>query len=173
MLSMNNEIPLSMYEAKKTLNALGMEYKKIHACPNDCILYRNELNDASSCPTCGMSRWKVNKARARNSKRIPKKVLWYFPPIPRKSTINASNGAQFGVETKKLQPLQANHSKLKEAFCKVLRNHLLLRSDFAAFLYSRVYFLLKLPDICRKLGVETSRWNLTSQPCENSFFVAK
>ena len=36
---------------------------------------------------------------------------------------NASNGAQFGVETKKLQPLQANHSKLKEAFCKVLRNH--------------------------------------------------
>ena len=36
---------------------------------------------------------------------------------------NASNGAQFGVETKKLQPLQVNHSKLKEAFFKVLRNH--------------------------------------------------
>ena len=36
---------------------------------------------------------------------------------------NASNGAQFGVETKKLQSLQVNHSKLKEAFCKVLRNH--------------------------------------------------
>ena len=30
---------------------------------------------------------------------------------------------RFGVETKKLQPLQVNHSKLKEAFCKVLRNH--------------------------------------------------
>ena len=36
---------------------------------------------------------------------------------------NALNGAQFRVETKKLQPLQVNHSKLKEAFCKVLRNH--------------------------------------------------
>ena len=36
---------------------------------------------------------------------------------------NASNGVQFRVETKKLQPLQANHSELKEAFCKVLRNH--------------------------------------------------
>eukprot|EP00261_Vitis_vinifera_P034131 XP_019075374.1 PREDICTED: uncharacterized protein LOC109122593 [Vitis vinifera] len=83
MLPVNNEMPLSMYEAKKTLNALGMEYKKIHACPNDCILYRNELNEASSCPTCGMSRWKVNKAGARNTKRIPAKVLWYFPPIPR------------------------------------------------------------------------------------------
>ncbi|KAL6320534.1 hypothetical protein AAG906_007613 [Vitis piasezkii] len=61
MLPVNNEMPLSVYEVKKTLNALGMEYKKIHACPNDCILYRNELNDASSCPTCGMSRWKLGK----------------------------------------------------------------------------------------------------------------
>ncbi|KAL6315678.1 hypothetical protein AAG906_005769 [Vitis piasezkii] len=83
MLPVNNEMPLSMYEAKKTLNALGMEYKKIHACPNDCILYRNELNDASLCPTCGTSRWKVNKVGARNTKKIPAKVLWYFPPIPR------------------------------------------------------------------------------------------
>ena len=60
MLPLNNELPLSMYEAKKTLNALGMEYEKIHACPNDCILYRNELKNASCCPTCGVSRWKVN-----------------------------------------------------------------------------------------------------------------
>ena len=36
---------------------------------------------------------------------------------------NALNGAQFGVEMKELQPLQVNHSKLKEEICKVLRNH--------------------------------------------------
>ena len=36
---------------------------------------------------------------------------------------NASNGAQLGVEMKELQPLQADHSKLKEEICKVLRNH--------------------------------------------------
>ncbi|KAL5550191.1 hypothetical protein UlMin_000367 [Ulmus minor] len=35
-----NEIPRSSYEAKKTLSSLGMDYKKIHTCPNDCILYR-------------------------------------------------------------------------------------------------------------------------------------
>ena len=35
---------------------------------------------------------------------------------------NASSGVQFGVEMNKLQPLQDDHSKLKEAFCKVLRN---------------------------------------------------
>ena len=36
---------------------------------------------------------------------------------------NASNGVQFGVEMKELQPFQANHSKLKEEFCTALRNH--------------------------------------------------
>ena len=36
---------------------------------------------------------------------------------------NASNGTQFEVEMKKLHPLQVNHSKLKEEFCKVLWNH--------------------------------------------------
>ena len=65
MLPINNELPSSMYEAKKTLNALGMEYEKIHAYPNDCILYRNEFKDASSCLTCGTSRWKVDKTGSK------------------------------------------------------------------------------------------------------------
>ncbi|RVW36288.1 hypothetical protein CK203_103040 [Vitis vinifera] len=60
MLPLNNEMPLSMYEAKKTFSALGMEYQKIHACPNDFILYRNQYKDAIACPTCGKSRWKIN-----------------------------------------------------------------------------------------------------------------
>ena len=83
MLPLNNELPLSMYEAKKTLNTLGMEYEKIHACPNDCILYRNELKDATSCPTCGTSRWKLDGTGTKKRKGVPAKVMWYFPPIPR------------------------------------------------------------------------------------------
>ncbi|RVW25156.1 hypothetical protein CK203_115676 [Vitis vinifera] len=57
---------------------------------------------------------------------------------------NASNGTRFGVETKELQPLQADHSKVlpKSAFCC---------ENFAAFLYSAMEFLLKLPDTSRKL----------------------
>ncbi|KAL6336240.1 hypothetical protein AAG906_011122 [Vitis piasezkii] len=83
MFPINNELPLSIYEAKKTLNTLGMESEKIHACPNDCILYRNELNDESSCPTYGTSRWKLDKIRTKKRKGVPTKVMWYFPPIPR------------------------------------------------------------------------------------------
>ncbi|RVW69554.1 hypothetical protein CK203_059352 [Vitis vinifera] len=73
MLPLNNELPLSMYEAKKTLNTLGMEYEKIHACPNDCILYRNELKDATSCPTCGTSRWKLDGTVPK----IAKDLIWH------------------------------------------------------------------------------------------------
>ena len=68
MFLVNNKLSLSMYEAKKTLNTLGMEYEKIHACPNDCILYRNELKDLSSCPTCGTSRWKTDGIGTKNRK---------------------------------------------------------------------------------------------------------
>ncbi|CAL9018711.1 unnamed protein product [Prunus brigantina] len=42
LLPEGNTIPTSMYEAKKTLCALGLSYEKMHACPNDCILYRKE-----------------------------------------------------------------------------------------------------------------------------------
>ncbi|XP_052295799.1 uncharacterized protein LOC127901832 [Citrus sinensis] len=83
MLPDQNEIPTSMYEAKKTLNALGMEYEKIHACPNDCILYWKDYKVLTSCPTCGLSRWKVIKNSEKLKSGVPAKVLWYFPPIPR------------------------------------------------------------------------------------------
>ena len=83
MLPLNNEMPLSMYEAKKTFSALGMEYQKIHACPNDCILYRNQYKDDIACPICGKSRWKINDEGKKIKKGVLAKVLWYFPPIPR------------------------------------------------------------------------------------------
>ncbi|XP_061993678.1 uncharacterized protein LOC133711589 [Rosa rugosa] len=75
-------IPSSMYQAKKALSALGMDYEKIHACCNDCILFRNDFKDATTCPTCGASRWKLGKDK-RVKEGVPAKVLWYFPPIPR------------------------------------------------------------------------------------------
>ena len=40
MLPDDNELPSSLYDAKKSLCALGMNYVKIQACPNDCMLYQ-------------------------------------------------------------------------------------------------------------------------------------
>ena len=50
MLPKDNELPESMYEAKKAVCPLGLEVQKIHACPNDCILYRGEYEDLNACP---------------------------------------------------------------------------------------------------------------------------
>ncbi|CAL2247513.1 unnamed protein product [Prunus armeniaca] len=67
---------------KKTLCALGLSYEKMHACPNDCILYRKEYEDSTNCPTCVISRWKEGKDSILKE-GVPAKVVWYFPPISR------------------------------------------------------------------------------------------
>ncbi|XP_060965499.1 uncharacterized protein LOC115703057 [Cannabis sativa] len=38
LLPEGNVVPSSFYEAKKTLSSLGMQYEKIHACPNDDLI---------------------------------------------------------------------------------------------------------------------------------------
>lgn len=35
-------LPCLYYEAKKIIQDLGLDYEKIHACVNDCMLFRNE-----------------------------------------------------------------------------------------------------------------------------------
>ena len=72
-----------MYEANKTLRSLCMDYQKIHPCPNNCILYCKEFENASSYIVCKCSRWKVNKTSKEDKKGIPVKVLWYISPILR------------------------------------------------------------------------------------------
>ena len=43
MLPIDNTLPKNHYEAKKILCHVAMEDQKIHACPNDCILYRHQF----------------------------------------------------------------------------------------------------------------------------------
>ncbi|XP_074346475.1 uncharacterized protein LOC141685261 [Apium graveolens] len=82
ILPKDNVLPPNAYEAKKTLSDLGLVYIKIHSCPNDCILYRGIHSDASQCPHCKLSRWKVRK-NGQLRVNVPAKVMWYFPIIPR------------------------------------------------------------------------------------------
>ena len=59
---------------------------------------------------------------------------------------NALNGARFGVEMKELQPLQVDHSKLKENFARLRSQPLATKmlsfcyENFAAILHSAVVF---------------------------------
>uniref|UniRef100_A0A2N9FKN1 DUF4218 domain-containing protein n=1 Tax=Fagus sylvatica TaxID=28930 RepID=A0A2N9FKN1_FAGSY len=88
-------VPNSLYSAKKVIHDLGLEYEKIDACVNDCVLYHNEYADLEQCPICMESRWKsvhnnvVNESdettigEEKKNKKVPNKILRYFPLTPR------------------------------------------------------------------------------------------
>ena len=85
---------------------------------------------------------------------------------------NALNGVQFGVETKKLQPLQVNHSKLKKAFCKSVA-----KSPFCCEIISQPFWIVwwisswSCPIYAGSWKLRISRWKPTPQPCENNLLL--
>jgi hypothetical protein len=81
-------LPSTFCEAKKIVGKLGLSYVRIHACENNCQLYRKEKASDDFCSKCGVSRWKKvpNKttlSKKERRKAIPRKVLRYFPIKPR------------------------------------------------------------------------------------------
>ena len=58
-----------------------MPYKKIHACPNDCILYRKKFENEVSCPVCNLSRWQKKRNFEEVRDGVLAKLLWYIYQI--------------------------------------------------------------------------------------------
>lgn len=78
------DLPKSYYESEKMLKDLGLGYEKIDACVNDCSIYWGNDSERTSCKTCLEPRWKISEKDPTGAKRkIPHKVLWYFPLKPR------------------------------------------------------------------------------------------
>ncbi|XP_056695469.1 uncharacterized protein [Spinacia oleracea] len=76
ILPPDNVLHGATYRAKKMLCTTDLNYEKIHAFPNDCILYKDEYESLKNCPQCNVSRYKKKEG-------VPAKVLWYFPIISR------------------------------------------------------------------------------------------
>jgi len=69
-------LPASTYEAKQVVCPVGLEVEKIHACPNDCILYcGEEYEKLEACP--GDDPGDVEGETRR--KRVPAKVMCVTP----------------------------------------------------------------------------------------------
>lgn len=62
----NSKLLESFYDAKNTINKLGLNYDKIHACLNNCIFYWGKYEGLESCEICNTSRWK-NSSRVINN----------------------------------------------------------------------------------------------------------
>ncbi|XXG47862.1 hypothetical protein AAC387_Pa02g2430 [Persea americana] len=73
-------LPKSYYKAKKYLRDLGLGYVPIHACKYNCAFFWREHEHKTTCPECGEPRYKLNEGKG---KKIPQKVLRYFPLKPR------------------------------------------------------------------------------------------
>jgi hypothetical protein len=95
LLPKANVLPRSTYQAKKIICPLGLEVEKIHACWNDCMLFRNEDAMLEESRVCGTSWYKQNNKNINEDdmgenkkvKRVPAKVAWYFPHNPSFTTI--------------------------------------------------------------------------------------
>jgi len=63
----NGKFRTSFYEAKKVIYKLGLNYTKIDVCPKKCMLYCGKDENLDNC----------------GKKKLPVKVLCYFPLKPR------------------------------------------------------------------------------------------
>ncbi|XP_059658587.1 uncharacterized protein LOC132304903 [Cornus florida] len=85
-------LPKTFNETKKMIGDLGLKYNKIYACPSNCMLYWKEHSNDEMCHNCGKSSWKVfdsktegnaSTSSSSTNKKIPAKVIRYFPLKPR------------------------------------------------------------------------------------------
>ena len=80
-------LPSSFSVAKGMIKDLSPGYEKIHACPNDCMLFWAENEKLDKCTKCGTSRWKLYEQKLNSienmdmlkESKIPAKVMRYFP----------------------------------------------------------------------------------------------
>ncbi|XP_023766938.1 uncharacterized protein LOC111915514 [Lactuca sativa] len=75
-----SKILASHYEAKTKLRKIGLGYQSIDACKNDCALFWKENGSMQNFPICKESRWVDTTTKG---KKVPQKVLRYFPLTPR------------------------------------------------------------------------------------------
>ncbi|KAK1604788.1 hypothetical protein QYE76_028461 [Lolium multiflorum] len=73
------DFPKSYADAKSVLSDVGLGYETIHACKFDCSLFWGDHKDDTNCHVCGLSRYRDPTGK----KKIPHKVLRYFPIIKR------------------------------------------------------------------------------------------
>ena len=71
MLLDGNLLPDSYISARRLIEPSLVQKEVYHACPNDCILFRNQFADKVTCPKCGASRYKHGNLPARKFIYLP------------------------------------------------------------------------------------------------------
>jgi hypothetical protein len=85
VLSSNHEISKDMYQSKKLLSALGMEYEKIDMCKDNCMLFYKEHKNETKYLKCGKEGFVevINEDGEKVTTKTAQKQLHYVPLTPR------------------------------------------------------------------------------------------
>jgi hypothetical protein len=85
VLPSNHKMPKDMYQSKKLLSTLSMEYEKIDVCKNNCMLFYKEHKNETKFLKCGKPRFfeVVNEDGEKVMTKIAHKQLCYMPLTPR------------------------------------------------------------------------------------------
>jgi uncharacterized protein (UPF0212 family) len=79
MLSQPHRLPATREEARKQMITLhGLDYVRIHACINDCVLFQGELADLSKCPKCGEARYQRDVSSPVVPRNVSLKLTLFF-----------------------------------------------------------------------------------------------
>lgn len=73
----DNNATASYYDTKKLMRSLGLPYKKIDVCQNNCMIFWKTDADLESCKFCGAARFKSTKKPGR--KQVPFRQMFYLP----------------------------------------------------------------------------------------------
>jgi hypothetical protein len=85
VLPSNHKMPKDMYQSKKLLSALGMEYVKINVCKDNCIIFYKEHKNEMKCLKYGKPRFVevVNEDGEKVMTKTAHNKLHYMPLMPR------------------------------------------------------------------------------------------
>jgi ABC-type bacteriocin/lantibiotic exporter with double-glycine peptidase domain len=85
LIPSNHNMSKDLYHCKKIVAALGMNYQKIDACEDNCMLFWKENEKTTHCIHCSKSRYVVVLDEDGNmvTTNVPIKQLRYMPITPR------------------------------------------------------------------------------------------
>jgi hypothetical protein len=85
VLPSNHKMPKDMYQSKKIISVLGMEYEKIDVCKDNCMIFYKEHKNEKKCLKCGKRRLVevVNEDGETVTTKTAHKQLCYMPLMPR------------------------------------------------------------------------------------------
>jgi hypothetical protein len=80
VLSSNHKMSKDIYQSKKLLSALSMEYEKIDVCKDNCMIFYKEHKNEMKCLKCGKPRFVevVNEDGEKVTTKTAHKQLCYM-----------------------------------------------------------------------------------------------